>query len=278
MTSEHSKEATARPSGAPRSGARPIRVVRVGVAVAVLAMGLGAMFALYFRPPAVTAPPPTASRTYLESLPIQTVGGKVDFGDVKPCGTDFTRTAKIRNQSAEPLEILAYSPNCACLSAKFIGDRTLEPGAEREVELTIHPSGHGHRSTVVEFACKSGFAGSLRVDFAFTRGVIASPSAVDIHEGTNDFAIDVEVFPGDGRSVSVVALDPPIGSFEVMPAAMAKVSLSSYEAIQFVESPAGRVHPGVTLGANGKPQELVVTITTDHPECPLATFTFNFVN
>ena len=266
-----------RPEGGDRSVKKPFRVVRVVVAIGAISLGMAVIFGLYYRPHAEPDLLPPAGRGYLASLPIQTVGGKVDFGDVKPCGNDFTRTAKIRNQSTEPVEILAYSPNCACLTAKLIGDRTLGPGAERDVELTIHPSGHGSRSTAVEFASKGGFAGSIRVDFAFTRGVIASPDVVDVHESDRDFAIDVEVFSGDHRSVTVMAVDPPIGSFEVMPAAVGKVALSTYEAMQFANSPAGRVHPGVTLGADGKPEQLVVTITTNHPDCPLARFVFSFL-
>ena len=277
MESERSMDEGTRAAGSDRPAKKPIRVVRVVVAIGVISLGMAVIFGLYYRPHAEPQLLPPAGRGYLASLPIQTVGGKVDFGDVKPCGNDFTRTAKIRNQSTEPVEILAYSPNCACLTAKLIGDRTLGPGAERDVELTIHPSGHGSRSTAVEFAYTGGFAGSIRVDFAFTRGVIASPDVVDVHEGDRDFAIDVEVFSGDHSSVTVMAVDPPIGSFEVMPAAFGKVALSTYEAMQFANSPAGRVHPGVTLGADGKPEQLVVTITTNHPDCPLARFIFNFL-
>ena len=277
MESERPGQKVTRPTSGDRSARKPIRVVRVVVAIGVITLGMAVIFGLYYRPHTEPQLLPPAGRGYLASLPIQTVGGKVDFGDVKPCGNDFKRTAKIRNQSAEPVEILAYSPNCACLTAKLIGDRTLGPGAERDVELTIHPSGHGSRSTAVEFAYKAGFAGSVRVDFAFTRGVIASPDLVDVHESDRDFAIDVEVFSGDHSSVTVMAVDPPIGSFEVMPAAVGKVALSTYEAMQFANSPAGRVHPGVTLGADGKPEQLVVTITTNHPDCPLARFIFNFL-
>ena len=266
-----------RPAGGDRAAKKPFRVVRVVVAIGVITLGMAVIFGLYYRPHTEPQLLPPAGRGYLASLPIQTVGGKVDFGDVKPCGSDFKRTAKIRNQSAEPVEILAYSPNCACLTAKLIGDRTLGPGAERDVELTIHPSGHGTRSTAVEFAYAAGFAGSVRVDFALTRGVIAAPDVVDVHEGDRDFPIDIEVFSGDHSSVTVLAVDPPIGSFEVMPAAVGKVALSTYEAMQFANSPTGHVHPGVTLGADGKPEQLVVTITTTHPDCPLARVTFNFL-
>lgn len=265
------------PTDGARVAAKPIRVVRVTIAVCAISLLLAVIFELYYLPHVEPTLLPPAGRGYLASLPIQTVGGKVDFGDVKPCGSDFKRTAKIRNQSAEPVEILAYSPNCACLTAKLIGDRTLGPGAERDVELTIHPSGHGSRSTSVEFASQAGFAGSLRVDFALTRGVIAAPDVADVHEGDRDFAIDVEVFSGDRSAVTVTSVDPPIGSFEVMPAAIGKVALSSYEALEFANSPSGRVHPGVKIGADGKPEQLVVTITTTQPDCPLARFTFNFL-
>jgi len=277
MTNEHSAEGKTPSTDGARVAAKPIRVVRVTIAVCAISLLLAVIFELYYLPHVEPTLLPPPGRGYLASLPIQTVGGKVDFGDVKPCSNDFKRTAKIRNQSTAPIEILAYSPNCACLAAKLIGERTLGPGAERDVELTIHPSGHGQRSTCVEFASKAGFAGSIRVDFAFTRGVIASPNEVDIHDGDRDVAIDVEVYSGDGSSVTVMAVDPPIGSFEIMPAAFGKVALSSYEATQFAQSPAGRVYPGVKLGADGKPEQLVVTITTAHPDCPLATFTINFV-
>ena len=62
-----------------------------------------------------------------------------------------------------------------------------------------------------------------------------------------------------------------------MPAAVGKVALSTCEAMQFANSPAGRIHPGVTLGADGKSEQLVVTITTNHPDCPLTRFIFNFL-
>ena len=92
-------------------------------------------------------PPPSGARPggTLSTLPLQTVGGKVNLGAVKPCGGDAKGVGRIRNQSSAPVEILAYSTNCGCLSAHLTGDRVLKPGEEREVELTVHPNGRGDR-------------------------------------------------------------------------------------------------------------------------------------
>jgi hypothetical protein len=119
--------------------------------------------------------PPRAG--YLASLPIQTVGGTVDFGLVSPCGGSVSRTVRVRNQSKETVGIRAYSSNCACLSAEFLGDRTLKPGDEREVKLSVHPSGHGHRSVRVEFGGDGGFLGSIRVDYSLNSGVATAPAS-----------------------------------------------------------------------------------------------------
>jgi hypothetical protein len=98
---------------------------------------------------------------FLASRPIQSVNGKIDLGAVNPCGEKLMRTERIRNQSKETVEILGYASNCGCLDAKLIGSRTLAPGEEREIKLTVNPSGSGTRSIAVEFAAAGGFAGTL---------------------------------------------------------------------------------------------------------------------
>lgn len=213
---------------------------------------------------------------YLASRPIQAVGGKVSLGTVKPCGGTVSRTERIRNQSSEPVEILAYASNCGCLKAKLLGDRVVRPGEEREVELTVHPSGHGERSISVEFASKDGFAGAMRVDFSLNSGVVAFPTGHEIHPGDRDSAVDAVVRSTDGAAIKVLSVDPPVGTVEVAPAGEARVAFSTYEAQRFAASDAGKLHPGIVLGAGGKAESLTVTIFTDHPECPTATFDFIF--
>lgn len=209
---------------------------------------------------------------YLASRPIQTVNGPVDFGAVKPCGDPVTRTVKVRNESNDTVEILACSSNCGCLSAKFIGSKTLAPKDEREVELTVHPSGRGNRSIAVEFAYNQGFAGSIRADFSLDSGVQAIPPMQDVHAGDRDTAVETSVKANDGKKIKVLSIDPPVGSI----GADGNVDLSSFEAMQFASSEAGRKHPGVVMGADGKPESLTVFIITDHPDCPKATFDFIF--
>jgi Protein of unknown function (DUF1573) len=223
-------------------------------------------------------PPPSGARPggTLSTLPLQTVGGKVNLGAVKPCGGDAKGVGRIRNQSSAPVEILAYSTNCGCLSAHLTGDRVLKPGEEREVELTVHPNGRGDRSISVLFGTAGGAGGSMRVDFSLNDGVQAVPGRFDVIAGNRDVPVDVVVKGSDGRPVKVIAIDPPIGSVEPSSGPDAKVVLSTYEALRFVESEAGRVHPGVLFNAPGKAQSLTVSIVTDHPDCPTATFDFVF--
>lgn len=213
---------------------------------------------------------------YLASRPIQAVGGKVSFGTVKPCGGTVSRTERIRNQSSEPVEILAYASNCGCLKAKLLGDRTVRPGEEREIELTVHPSGHGERSISVEFASKDGFAGALRVDFSLNSGVVALPTGHEIHPGDRDAPVDAVVRSTDGAPIKVLSIDPPVGTVERTEGGEARIAFSTYEAARFAASEAGRLHPGIVLGAGGKAESLTVTIVTDHADCPTATFDFIF--
>ena len=221
------------------------------------------------------AAPPRAS--YLASLPVQTVGGTVDFGVVSPCGGSVSRTVRIRNQSKDAVAIRAYSPNCACLSAEFLGDRTLKPGDEREVKLSVHPSGHGHRSVRVEFGGDGGFLGSIRVDYSLNSGVATSPAMHQMLVGERPQAVDVEVFATDGANVKVIGIDPPVGTIEVAQGARAKVVLSTLEAIAFAESAEGKAHPGTRIDPDGTVRGLRVQISTDHSKCPSAEFEFSFI-
>lgn len=243
--------------------ARPIAVASLA-AVTLLACGRD-------------EPAPGAGRGYLASLPIQTVGGKVDFGAVSPCGGSVSKTVRVRNQSKETVAIRAYSPNCACLTADFLGDRTLGPGDEREVKLTVHPSGHGHRSVSVEFGGDGGFLGSIRVDYSLNSGVATAPATHQMLVGERPQAIEVDVFATDGGNVKVLGIEPPVGTVEVAEGARAKVVLSTAEAIAFAESAEGKAHPGTILGADGAVLGLKVQISTDHPKCPAAAFEFSFV-
>jgi len=219
--------------------------------------------------------PPRAG--YLASLPIQTVGGTVDFGLVSPCGGSASRTVRVRNQSKETVGIRAYSSNCACLSAEFLGDRTLKPGDEREVKLSVHPSGHGHRSVRVEFGGDGGFLGSIRVDYSLNSGVATAPATHQMLVGERPQALDVEVFATDGASVKVLGIEPPVGTIEVAQGARAKVVLSTLEAIAFADSAEGKAHPGTIIDPDGTVRGLRVQISTDHPKCPSAEFEFSFI-
>ncbi len=214
---------------------------------------------------------------YLASLPIQTVGGKVDFGTISPCGGSVRKTVRIRNQSKDTVAIRAYSPNCACLTAEFLGDRTLQPGDEREVKLAVHPSGHGHRSVTVEFGGDGGFLGSIRVDYSLNAGVATAPAVHEMLVGERPQAIEVEVFGTDGGPVRILGIEPPVGTIEVAEGPRGKVVLSTLEAISFAESAEGKAHPGTIIGDDGKVLGLKVQISTDHPKCPAASFEFSFV-
>ena len=220
--------------------------------------------------------PGSGPGSYLASLPIQTVGGKVDAGPLSPCGGDIARTVRIRNQSDAPVEILNYSPNCACLAAKLAGGMTLAPGEERDVQLTIHPSGHGHRSTAVEFGGKGGLLGSIRVDWSLGGGAACVPIQAAVAAGEREEAVDVEVFGTDGKPVTVLGIEPPVGSVELASGPRCKVVLSSFEARRFAESEQGKAHPGAVLGPDGRVVGLKVAIATDHPGCPMTEFEFSF--
>ena len=213
---------------------------------------------------------------FLASRPIQSVNGKIDLGAVNPCGEKLTRTERIRNQSKETVEILGYASNCGCLDAKLIGSRTLAPGEEREIKLTVNPSGSGTRSIAVEFAAAGGFAGVMRIDYSVNRGAMASPEQVPIHAGDREAAIDIDVFANDGTALKVLSIDPPVGTILPPDGPMGKVALSSFEATRFAASAEGRAHRGFRAGPDGKPASLDVSIVTDSATCPVATVTLTF--
>ena len=213
---------------------------------------------------------------YLASRPIQSVNGKIDLGAVDPCGEKLTRTERIRNQSSETLEILGYSSNCGCLDAKLIGSRTLAPGEEREVKLTVHPSGSGVRSIAIEFASAIGFAGAIRVDYSVNHGAMVSPDEVTIRASDREAAIDIDVMANDGTALKVLSIDPPVGTILPPDGPMGKVALSSFEVARFAASPEGRAHRGFRAGPDGKPASLDVSIVTDSATCPAATVVVTF--
>jgi hypothetical protein len=225
------------------------------------------------------APPPLAPQAkgsaYLQSLPIQCVDGIVKFGSVKPCGDPVVRTVRIRNASDAMQEILAYASNCGCLSAKLLGERAIGPGEERDLELTVNPGGIGERSVRVEFATKAGFAGAVRAEFSQNEGVIAVPTLGEMSEGDKAQVFELQVISNDGVPIRVIGIDPPVGTVDAPDAAPSKsvaVSISSVEALAFAGTEPGRSHPGMTELPDGSLRCLRVTITTDHPGCPVAHF------
>jgi hypothetical protein len=225
------------------------------------------------------APPPLAPQAkgsaYLQSLPIQCVEGVIKFGAVKPCGDPVVRTVRIRNASDAMQEILAYASNCGCLSAKLLGERAIGPGEERDLELTVNPGGIGDRSVRVEFATKAGFAGAVRAEFSQNEGVIAVPTLGEMSEGDKAQVFELQVISNDGVPIRVIGIDPPVGTVDAPDAAPSKsvaVSISSVEALAFAGTEPGRSHPGMTELPDGSLRCLRVTITTDHPGCPVAHF------
>ena len=238
-------------------------------------LALGALLLAGCPSPSGPAKPQGTSRSaYLASLPLQSVDGVVKFGAVKPCGDSMARTIQIRNQSAEPIEIKAYASNCGCLTADFVGDRTMAPGELRDLVLTVHPSGIGERSVAVEFAGPTGFLGSVRADYSLNGGVSAIPAGHDLLVQGAPEVLDVAVRANDGRTVKVLSMEPPVGSVGTGTGEPG-VSISTAEILEFLSTPAGRAHPGVTTGASGEPIRLRIDVVTDHPDCPLAPFEVN---
>ena len=243
-----------------------------------IALSAAAAFALAqpgCKPAAPPAAPQAKGSAYLESLPIQSVDGVVKFGSVRPCGDPVVRTVRIRNASGSAQDILAYATNCGCLSAKLLGERSIGPGEEREVELTVNPGGIGERSVRVEFATKAGFAGVLRAEFSQNEGVIAVPVLGEVGEGDKPQVFELQVISNDGVPIRVVGIDPPVGSVDAPDAPPSKsvgVSISSVEALAFAGTEPGRTHPGMTELPDGSMRCLRVTITTDHPACPVTHF------
>lgn len=213
---------------------------------------------------------------FLASLPLQPVDGKVSFGSVSPCGPALERTVKVRNQSDAPVEVKAYASNCACVEAKLVGGRTIGPGEERDLLLTVRPSGHGDRSVSVEFGGNGGMLGSVRVDYSLGKGVVALPSALEVHDDGRDAVEDVEVLAGDMKEIRILRMDPSVGSVEVAAGARCKASVSMFEARRFAESPEGAGHPGVRRDASGRVTGLTVTFVTDYGECPDAKLDISF--
>ena len=208
-------------------------------------------------------PKPTVSPgSYLASRPIQAVGGKANLGEVSPCGQGAKRTIKIRNQSAEPVTIANFTSTCPCLLATLDGDRTLAPGAERDLHVEARPGGTGERSVSVEFGGKGGFLGAARVDWKVGPGAMCNPVEASVAVGERDEAIEVIVFASDGRPVKVLGMEPAVGSVAVASGERCKVLVSTFEARKALEAAGG----GSTLR---------VAIKTDHPACPVANFDLN---
>jgi len=255
-------------------------MIRLAAAFAVLApvVAIGGCGDGSSTPPAPggAGRPAPGGSSYLASRPIQSVNGKIDLGAVNLCDQKLVRIERIRNQSSETLEILGYASNCGCLDAELIGSKTLAPGEEREVKLTVNPAGSGVRSIAVEFATAAGFAGVMRVDYSINRGAVVSPGRVAVHAGDREAVIDIDVLANDGAPLKVLSIDPPIGTILPTEGSMGKVALSSFEAARFVESPEGRAHRGFRAGPNGKPASLNVDIVTDSATCPVATVTLTF--
>ena len=221
-------------------------------------------------------PPSGGAGSYLGSRPIQTVGGKVSLGEISPCSGPVRRKVTITNQSATPVTILNYQSTCPCLSAKLEGDSTIGPGEQRSVEVEAKPGGVGDRSVSVEFGGKGGFLGSIRVDWIIGASVACVPESLTLAKEQRDFAVDVDIIGSDGRSITVLGIDPPVGTVAVREGTRCKVVLSVAEALAFVEGPQGRTHPGTVLDPGGQPTGLRVAIATDHPSCPTAFFDFSF--
>ena len=226
---------------------------------------------------APAAPPASPKGGFLASLPLQPVEGKVSFGTLSPCGPALERTVTLRNQSKDSVEIKAYASNCACVEAMLVGSRTVGPGEERELQLTVRPSGHGHRSVAVEFGGNGGMIGTVRVDYDLGKGVVALPAMVEVYSDEKDRAEDVEVFAGDLKDLRLLRLEPPVGTVSVGAGNRCKASVSTFEARRFAEGPEGASHPGVKRGPDGKVKQLTVELVTDYPECPAAKFEIVFV-
>lgn len=214
---------------------------------------------------------------FLASLPLQPVDGKVTFGTLSPCGPAVERTVKVRNQSKDAVEIKAYASNCACVEAKLVGSRNVGPGEERELQLTVRPSGHGHRSVSVEFGGAGGMIGNVRVDYDLGKGVVCLPAMVEVYADDKDRAEDVEVFAGDLKDIRLLRLEPAVGTVTLGAGSRCKASVSTFEARRFAESAEGANHPGVKRGPDGRLRQLTVELVTDYPECPAAKFDIVFV-
>jgi hypothetical protein len=138
----------------------------------------------------------------------------------------------------------------------------------------VHPSGIGERSVAVEFAGPTGFLGSVRADYSLNGGVSAIPAGHDLLVQGAPEVFDVAVRANDGRTVKVLSMEPPVGSVGTGTGEPG-VSISTAEILEFLSTPAGRAHPGVTTGAGGEPIRLRIDVVTDHPDCPLAPFDVN---
>jgi hypothetical protein len=213
-----------------------------------------------------------SSSAYLNSLPLQPVGGVVRAGPVKPCGGPHPLRASIVNQSSEVQEVVRWASNCACMSARLVGEPAIRPGESREVEMSISPGGVGERSVRVEFVTAKGFAGVMRVDYSLNDSVSAVPSEAEAFVHGAPEAFDVTVKANDGEPVRVLSVDPPVGSVGGVPGAPASVIVSSAEVLDFALGAAGAGHPAVELDDGGSPVAVRVRIVTDHPDCPEAVF------
>jgi hypothetical protein len=213
-----------------------------------------------------------SASSYLNSLPLQPVGGVVRVGPVKPCAGPHSLKASIVNQSSEVQRVERWASNCACLSAQLVGDPSIGPGEVREVELSIAAGGVGERSVRVEFVTAKGFAGVLRVDYSMNDSVSAVPADAEAFVQGAPEAFDVTIVSNDGEPVKVLSIDPPVGSVGGVPGVPASVVVSSAEVLAFALGPAGKGHPAVQLDAQGSPAAVRVRIVTDHPDCPEASF------
>ena len=249
-------------SGASRCGGRP-RLWAAVVAVASLAVscgdGSGGQGA------AVRTSPRAA-------LPLQPVDGRLDLGPVVPCLGTVERTVRVANRSGAPVTVLAVQTSCPCMAAELRGDRTVAPGEEREVAISLDPSGAGERSAVVDVGGAGGSLGAVEVAFVVVPVPVCVPPEVSLVPGSPR-SVDVEVRLADGAPVPVLAVDPPVGLAAVLPDGRWRISVSPDEVRRLLDTPGAIPDAAVVRGPDGSALGVRATVRTADAMCPDAALT-----
>ena len=213
-----------------------------------------------------------ARRSPRAALALQPVDGRLDLGQVVPCLGTVERTVRMANRSEGPVTVMALETSCPCMAAELRGDRVVGPGEEREVVVSLDPSGAGERSAIVDVGGAGGSLGVLEVAFTVVPVPVCVPAEVSLVPGSLR-AVEVEVHLADGAPVPVLAVDPPVGQAVVAPDGRWRVLVRPDEVARLAGTPGSLPDGAVLRGPDGSVLGVRATVRTGDAMCPDAALT-----